>query len=969
MLLSYLQNKVHTPTENHARREYISRISTSTYQVSNFCHMTSLRNKMARPKRLCLVDAQKLFQSLDIVDSDCFSSCSDDSSDPDYNPNLTMNKADESDDEPAAKRIKHANKTETPSDLPATTEYVPLALKAPSSCSKPFLSSSEPLPLASVPLVQGTEQLPQATTPLPNPVLPASEPLTQFSAPPPIPYPQSPTSEHLPQVSEPPPVHEPPLPTHESLPPIPQPLPQAFEPLSPIPEPLPQLADPMPQVSQHLQLASEPVPPPANLLLPATEPLPRHTELLANAVHLDLEVLSPTLKPLQTAADPLIQTNQFQQPAFEAVPCTTEPLQPTLALQQASEALQQCLISDPMASATESLPPASESGSSSATMELLPQEASPGPSTSTLPPGIDTNESSRSRRKGIRNPQQWKANVRKRQREGGQSYIDRKGRTIPARKLDMEKGCQGTCRFKCNQNICGDERQCIFDAFWGLTDEGKSHFYARNTKQFEKKRKRTQAEHSRRKHTISYFFHVNDAPIRVCKQFFLSTLSISEKRVTYFFDQIYQKDTSTPRSHIRGLTASRKMPDSKIDIVKQHIKSFPMVESHYCRAQSSKLYLEASLNIAKLYCLYLDYCKEISTEPVKKHMYSAIFKELNISFQKPKKDRCDKCELIATKKKESRDSISEEQQQDFEKHLRAKEESRAERNSDRESKKCVLSFDMQNVTPLPKAEISNFFYKRKLSCYNLTGHCSIDKKGYSMVWNEGMSGRSGSDIASALYTMLGLVASDHPDITDIIMWSDSCVPQNRNSIMSFALKCFMDSHPQIQSITQKFSESGHGCIQEVDAIHSVMERNARHTEIFSPVGLVRNLSQIKKMKVHQMRPANFLDFQNQAKQFVFAQIPYTQVKQLHYSACQPYHVSFKLRHSDADFRTVSIKPTCTRKKAANGEKNINNQIFLAKTVPSVNKCLLSKEKVRDISSMLEHMPLSDRIYMKGVCFL
>ncbi|GFN76653.1 hypothetical protein PoB_000315900 [Plakobranchus ocellatus] len=52
----------------------------------------------------------------------------------------------------------------------------------------------------------------------------------------------------------------------------------------------------------------------------------------------------------------------------------------------------------------------------------------------------------RSRRKGIKNPQQWKASVRKRDREQEDSklYIDRKGRTILARKLDMEKGCQET---------------------------------------------------------------------------------------------------------------------------------------------------------------------------------------------------------------------------------------------------------------------------------------------------------------------------------------------------------------------------------------------------------------------------------------------------------------------------------------------------------------------------------------------
>ena len=153
--------------------------------------------------------------------------------------------------------------------------------------------------------------------------------------------------------------------------------------------------------------------------------------------------------------------------------------------------------------------------------------------------------------KGIRNPQQWKATIRKRRREGGQSYVDRKGRHIPARRLDTDKGCNGACRFKCTQNFCADKRKAIFDTFWSLNDEGKSHFYARNAKHFEKKnRKRTQAEQSRRKYSISYFFHLNDAPIRMCKIFFLS---ISEKRISYFFDQIYKKKRQLPAPTLEDL--------------------------------------------------------------------------------------------------------------------------------------------------------------------------------------------------------------------------------------------------------------------------------------------------------------------------------------------------------------------------------------------------------------------------------
>ena len=38
--------------------------------------------------------------------------------------------------------------------------------------------------------------------------------------------------------------------------------------------------------------------------------------------------------------------------------------------------------------------------------------------------------------------------------------------------------------------------------------------------------------------------------------------------------------------------------------VLEHINSFPVVESHYCRAKTNKKYLGAGLNIEKMYGLY-----------------------------------------------------------------------------------------------------------------------------------------------------------------------------------------------------------------------------------------------------------------------------------------------------------------------------------------------------------------------------
>ena len=76
---------------------------------------------------------------------------------------------------------------------------------------------------------------------------------------------------------------------------------------------------------------------------------------------------------------------------------------------------------------------------------------------------------------------------------------------------------------------------------------------------------------------------------------------------------------------------------------------------------------------------------------------------------------------------------------------------------------CIIIFDLENVITLPKAEISSFFYKRKLSLHNLTAHTA--KRGYCAIWTEATSGRAGNDLASVVVKVIESVIQDHPKAT------------------------------------------------------------------------------------------------------------------------------------------------------------------------------------------------------------
>lgn len=123
-----------------------------------------------------------------------------------------------------------------------------------------------------------------------------------------------------------------------------------------------------------------------------------------------------------------------------------------------------------------------------------------------------------------------------------------------------------------------------------------------------------------------------------------------------------------------------------------------------------------------MYRLYVDSVEN----PVKESLYRWIFNhEFNLEFFKPKNDRCDVCEAYKANNKPS--------EKDTEHFNIPKAEKEAVKNvSDMHrdlakkaldsSNTCVVAFDLENVFALPKAEVSNFFYKRKLNCYNLTTH-------------------------------------------------------------------------------------------------------------------------------------------------------------------------------------------------------------------------------------------------------
>ncbi|GBL78101.1 hypothetical protein AVEN_230538-1 [Araneus ventricosus] len=94
---------------------------------------------------------------------------------------------------------------------------------------------------------------------------------------------------------------------------------------------------------------------------------------------------------------------------------------------------------------------------------------------------------------------------------------------------------------------------------------------------------------------------------------------------------------------------SRRVPKGDPVLVREHIKSVPVVEYHYCRVHTIREYLGAHLSIGNMYELYIQQCCTQKITAVRKSMYYFVM-EFNLGFHSPKSVIFDVCEKFKAAK-------------------------------------------------------------------------------------------------------------------------------------------------------------------------------------------------------------------------------------------------------------------------------------------------------------------------------
>ncbi|CAG9791489.1 unnamed protein product [Diatraea saccharalis] len=264
-------------------------------------------------------------------------------------------------------------------------------------------------------------------------------------------------------------------------------------------------------------------------------------------------------------------------------------------------------------------------------------------------------------------------------------------------------------------SIPEDERITLFSNYWNnMTWEQRKQYVISNVRVCPKKQVKSKESSSRRSESKEYFLETSNGRVQVCKNTFLNAFGIKEWTIRYWLSTSKLGMAKKPELTHQVLEGHSKKDE--IGFLKDFLNGLPKIPSHYCRATSSRQYLEPIIeNKNHLFKIYCDKCNSENKKPLSRWSFDKIFKENNLSLYQPKKDQCDTCCAFKA------GNISEDI---YRSHVIRKEAAREEKKKDKDRTLArevhVFTHDLQSVKLCPMLQASTLYYKTKLCVHNFT---------------------------------------------------------------------------------------------------------------------------------------------------------------------------------------------------------------------------------------------------------
>ena len=206
------------------------------------------------------------------------------------------------------------------------------------------------------------------------------------------------------------------------------------------------------------------------------------------------------------------------------------------------------------------------------------------------------------------------------------------------------------------------------------------------------------------------------------------------------------------------------------------------------------------------------------------------------------------------------------------------------------------------------------FYRTKLNCHNLTYFNIKTKDAINFLWTEVDGGLKAPVFVSIHIDYLEKALEENPGITEVIIYSDNCIYQNKNTTLSTALRRFAAKHGVI--VTWKYLQVGH-TFMEGDSVHRCIEAEVKDRDINIPQDYVTCIKKARKnpfpykVRLDSTLPYDFFkDYE--FEQDVMSIRPGTKptdptVNDLKVIRFTPGGaISYKLHHSDHEFQQLQL---------------------------------------------------------------
>ncbi len=411
--------------------------------------------------------------------------------------------------------------------------------------------------------------------------------------------------------------------------------------------------------------------------------------------------------------------------------------------------------------------------------------------------------------------------------------------------IKQEKVLKARCSHGTDKSACGyhcfrvsdKKREEMKTEFWGLPSWLAKRVYVRGlvtTRKPVLRRAHVQDENRRKVSNDCFLLADEGDRVKVCRSMFLATFCIGRDQFSRWTtgDGLTATRRGRKAKNSEGLTSSNER-EKKRKFAEDWIDALPKTPSHYCRATTSKTYVDASYeSLSGLHRLYVQFCKEEQQVPLSRQTFMQMLEIKHIAIHLPRKDQCDICTGYY-----NGGSVD---QPTYEEHVLKKDEAKlakiAAKNSVNETK-VVVTMDLQSVLICPRLKASMAYYKRKLQIHNFTIFRLNDKHVKLYVWDEANGGVGANEFSSCIADYI----SKLPDtVSHVVLISDGCCGQNRNAVLASCLRDISLSRNIV--IEQLILERGH-TMMEADSVHAVLEKKFKNHSIYTPtdyVCLMRN---------------------------------------------------------------------------------------------------------------------------------